>query len=350
MTTNTIQAQTDQEIVAGIDTHQDSHHVAVLDITGRLVADEAFPATTLGFAALLSWISVFGTLQRIAVEGTSSYGAALTRYLLAQNVTVIEVPPGDKAERRRRGKTDAFDAEAAARRALSDTNPRVPKDTTSTVEALRLLTKTRKLLVKQQKEIAGQVDQFLITAPDTLRELTRTGVRKTRMTRLNNLPDASTGDVVTDTLTGLLRQHAIRWLALHEHAAALEKTLAELVHLRAPQLLEVYCVGPVTAAELLVAVGENGHRIRTEAALAKLFGAAPQPVSSGKTNRHRLSRGGNRQANCALYQIIIARLCHEQRTRDYRDTHLAAGKTTKDTIRLLKRALCRELFPHLCRP
>jgi transposase len=350
MTTNTMQAQTARVIVAGIDTHQESHHVAVLDTAGRLVADEAFPATTLGFAALLSWISAFGTLLRVGVEGTSSYGAALTRFLLAQNVAVIEVPPGDKAERRRRGKTDAFDAEAAARRALSDTAARLPKDTTSTVEALRLLTKTRKLLVKQQKEIAGQVDQFLITAPDTLRELSRAGVRKTRMTRLKKLPEVGTGDIVTDTLTGLLRQHAIRWLALHEDAAAIEETLAELVELRAPRLLEVYCVGAVTAAELLVAVGENGHRIRSEAALAKLFGAAPQPVSSGKTNRHRLSRGGNRQANCALYQIVIARLCHEQRTRDYRDAHLTAGKTTKDTIRLLKRALCRELFPLLCRP
>lgn len=350
MTTNTVQAQPGREIVAGIDTHQDSHHVAVLDTAGRLVADQAFPATTAGFVALLSWIAVFGTLLRIGVEGTSSYGAALTRFLLAQNVSVIEVPPGDAAARRRRGKTDAFDAEAAARRALEERSPRIPKDTTSTVEALRLLSATRNLLVKQQKEITGQVDQFLITAPDALRDLPREGTRKTRMRRLAALPDATTGDVVTDTLTRLLRQHAIRWIALDTDAAALEKQLRVLVELRAPRLLEVYCVAAITAAELLVAVGENGHRIRNEAALAKLFGAAPQPVSSGKTHRHRLSRGGNRQANSALYQIAVVRLSHEQRTRDYRDAHLAAGKTTKDTLRLLKRALCRELFPHLCRP
>jgi transposase len=350
MTRNTVQAQSVREIVAGIDTHQDSHHVAVLDTAGRVVADQAFPATAAGFAALLSWIGVFGTLLRIGVEGTSSYGAALTRFLLAQNVSVIEVPPGDAAARRRRGKTDAFDAEAAARRALDEQSARIPKDTTSTVEALRLLSTTRNLLVKQQKEITGQVDQFLITAPDTLRDLPREGTRRTRMRRLAALPDTASGDVVTDTLTRLLRQHATRWLTLDSDATAIEKTLRELIELRAPRLLEVYCVAAVTAAQLLVAVGENGHRIRSEAALAKLFGAAPQPVSSGKTNRHRLSRGGNRQANCALHQIAIARLGHEQRTRDYRDAHLAAGKTTKDTLRLLKRALCRELFPHLCRP
>ncbi|ROS46556.1 IS110 family transposase [Rathayibacter sp. PhB185] len=350
MTTNTVQAQPDREIVAGIDTHENSHHVAVLDSTGRLLGDEAFPATSTGFIELLSWVSVLGTLVRVAVEGTSSYGAALTRYLLAENVDVIEVPPGDKAQRRRRGKTDAFDAEAAARRALAETSPRIPKDTTSSVEALRLLSNTRNLLVKQQKEIAGQIDQFLITAPDTLRELSREGTRKTRMRRLAELPETATADIVTDTLTRLLRQHATRWLTLDADATAIEKQLRTLIEIRAPKLLEVYCVAAVTAAQLLVAVGENGHRIHSEAALAKLFGAAPQPVSSGKTNRHRLSRGGNRQANCALHQISIARLCHEQRTRDYRDTHLADGKTKKDILRLLKRALCRELFPLLCRP
>jgi len=350
MTTTTVQTQSGGEIVAGIDTHQDSHHVAVLDSTGRLLADAAFPATSVGFVALLSWIGAFGTLLRIGIEGTSSYGAAVTRFLVAQNVTVIEVPPGDKAQRRRRGKTDAFDAEAAARHALADTHPRIPKDTTFTVEALRLLSRTRNLLVTQQKEIAGQVDQFLITAPDSIRDLPRHGIRRTRMRRLAALPDTTTGDVVTDTLTALLRQHATRWLALDTDTTTLEKQLRDLIELRAPRLLEVYCVAAITAAELLIAVGENGHRIRNEAALAKLFGAAPQPVSSGKTNRHRLSRGGNRKANSALYQIAVIRLSHDQRTRNYRDTHLATGKTTKDTIRLLKRALCRELFPHLCRP
>lgn len=336
-------------VFVGVDTHKKSHHGAVIDEAGRLLADRKFAATTAGYAALLAWALTLGVVVRAGIEGTASYGAGLTRFLTTERVPVVEVPPGDRALRRLRGKNDASDAEAAARRALAETRPRIPKDTTGPVESIRQLNVARNLLVKQQRETMLQIDQFLVTGPDTLRErfAQRTPIALAKALAATE-PD--TGDPVADSLVGVLQTLARRWQDTRGQVEKMARTLQAMIHAHLPALLDVDGIGPITAATLLTAVGGNGTRIRSEAALARLFGAAPIPASSGNTDRHRLSRGGNRQANSALYRIAIVRLSHDQKARNYRDAHLAHGKTRKDVIRLLKRAICREIFPILCRP
>ena len=118
----------------------------------------------------------------------------------------------------------------------------------------------------------------------------------------------------------------------------------------APQLLELYGVGPDTAATLLVAAGDNPHRIKSEAAWAHLCGVAPIPASSGKTVRHRLNRGGNRQANSALYRIVVSRLSGDEPTKTYMTRRLEEGRTRKEIIRCLKRYVARDIYKHLPRP
>ncbi|THG28297.1 IS110 family transposase [Glaciibacter flavus] len=334
-------------MTVGIDTHKDTHHAAVLGPAGQLIATSSFPTTGPGYAALLLWASGLGPIGKVGMEGTASYGAGLARYLTGHGMAVFEVPPGDKALRRLRGKTDASDAEAAARRVLADPQPAIPKTTDGTFAVLRQLYVARKLLVKMQTELSNQIGQLLITGPDDIRARYSTGTTLARMRQLVSTTPEIT-DPVERLMIDLLRDLATRWLDLRTRTRQLHDQIHELVTLHAPALLSRCGVGAITAAALLTAVGGNGNRIRSEAALAMLFGAAPIPVQSGTTNRHRISHGGNRDANCALHQIAIARLGHDPRSQTYRDTHLAHGKTKKDVIRLIKRALCRELFPLLC--
>jgi transposase len=336
-------------VVVGVDTHKKTHHAAAVDEAGRLLADRKFAATTAGYAALLAWASTLGVVARVGIEGTASYGAGLTRFLTSRQVEAVEISPGDKALRRLRGKSDASDAEAAARRALAETRPRVPKDTTGPVESIRQLNVARNLLVKQQRETMLQIDQFLITGPDTIRERFD---RRTPIARAKALASSTpeNDDPVTATLLGVLRTLALRWQDTRAHVERIARELETMIAAHRPELLAVNGIGPITAATLLTAVGGNGSRIRSEAALARLFGAAPIPASSGQTHRYRLSRGGDRKANSALYRIAIVRLSHDPAARDYRDIRLAKGKTRRDVIRLLKRAICREIYPILCRP
>jgi len=336
-------------VVVGVDTHKNTHHAAAVDEAGRLLGDQKFAATRAGYAALLAWASTLGVVARVGIEGTASYGAGLTRFLTARQVEAVEISPGDRALRRLRGKSDASDAEAAARRALAETRPRVPKDTTSPVESIRQLNVVRNLLVKQQRETMLQIDQFLITGPDTVREQFDRPTPIARATALASaLPDDD--DPVAASLLGVLRMLARRWQDTRAQVDQLALELQAMVATQRPALLAVDGIGPVTAATLLAAVGGNGNRIRSEAALARLFGAAPIPASSGQTHRYRLSRGGDRQANSALYRIAIVRLSHDPAARNYRDIRLARGKTRRDVIRTLKRAICREIYPLLCCP
>ena len=128
-----------RRVIGGVDAHAERHHAAALDDRGELLGARSFPASGAGYRALLAWLRRFGTLDRVGVESTGSYAAALTRYLVAEGVRVLEVNQPHAHTHRRRGKTDAIDAELAARHALSLANPVVPKDTTGIVEAIRQL-------------------------------------------------------------------------------------------------------------------------------------------------------------------------------------------------------------------
>jgi transposase len=342
----TNQASPAQGVFVGVDTHRDRHHAAVIDRLGRELADRGFPASPSGYRQLAEWVEQFHPVEIAAVEGTSSYGAALTRALQERGWRVVETSPADKSDRRRRGKTDAADAFTAARAALSGRAAAVPKDSTGIVEAIRLVRETRRLVVRQQTQIMNQIRAFLVTAPAELREQFRqpTALRLAQAL-IQQRPEGT--DQVSAALTGVLAMHARRWLDCRQEARNLQRQLQELLEQVAPPLLKVPAVGPDTAAALLVAAGQNSGRIRSEAALAHLFGISPIPVSSGNSSRFRCDRGGNRDGHAAIHRIALGRLRHDPRTVDYNSRTMVRGKTRRDAIRLLKRHLVREIHPIL---
>lgn len=336
-----------RKIILGVDTHKDFHHVAVITALGASIADRRFEATPTGYAELLDWAGSHGDVLRAGVEGTGSYGAGLTARLRALGWDVIDVIAPDKQERRLRGKTDQIDAYSAARAVLSRRATTVPKVRDGQVEAIRALRTTRRLLVKQRTETINQLQGLIVSAPEELRVKLAGQTRKNLALASSKLRDRAADDVVTAATKDAARSLGRRFLDLTVEAARLEKRILAVVTEYAPELLSIHGVGPDVAAALLTVTGENVDRIGSESALAHLAGTAPIPASSGKTNRHRLNRGGNRQGNAAFHRIVLVRMKTHPETRAYIEKTLARGKTKRDAMRLLKRYLAREIFPIL---
>jgi transposase len=335
----------DQRVVVGIDTHKNTHHAAVLDARGALLDDESFPATTAGYAQLLEWARRHGEIDTIGIEGADSYGAGLTRALQAAGIRVIAVPTSDKAARARRGKTDQLDAITAARHVLAGTGLGTPKDTTGTVEAIRILSTERDSLIKARTAAMNSLKQLLITAPAALRERLQPLTRARLLTAASRLrPDPARLGEPEQATKHALRAYATRIQRYDRDIRDADTTLTGLVASLTPRLLAAPGIGVHCAAQLLMTAAQNADRITSDAAFARLCGAAPIPVSSGNTHRMRLHRGGDRQANKALYLIIINRLRNDERTIAYRDRKLAQGHTTKDITRALKRYVARETY------
>lgn len=335
------------KIIAGIDTHKDFHHVAVISALGEELGDLQFPTTPAGYADILAFLRSHGTVIRVGIEGTGSYGAAITKRLQAAGMTVIDVIAPDKQERRLRGKTDQIDAYSAARAVLSRRASTIPKQRDGAVEAIRIARTYRKMLVKQRTELMNQLKAFLVTSPESFRERFSglTGVRLTRA--LAALVEDPASDIVTAALIVVLRSEARRHIDLTTETDALNKALRTAVTSYAPELLAVHGVGPDVACSILVAGGQNIGRLHSEGALAHLVGTAPVPASSGKTTRFRLNKGGNRDGNAAFHRIVLVRMKSHPATRDYVTKTLARGKTKRDAMRLLKRYVAREIFPIL---
>ncbi|WP_460524439.1 IS110 family RNA-guided transposase, partial [Humibacter antri] len=330
-------------VIVGVDTHADTHHAAVIDMHGRHLADHGFPTTIAGYQQLLDWAAGLGQIDTVGIELTGSYGAALTRHLTAAGVTVREVNTTDKATRARRGKDDQIDAYSAAEKVLAGMATAIPKDTTGNTEAIRVLTLTRNSAVTARTTTWNQVKAVLVTAPAPLREQLR-GLSKARLkTTLAHMETPAGTDTVTTATITALRRLATRIITLSTEILDADRDLNTLVAATAPTLLTRPGINTHTAARFLICVADNGGRIRSEAALARLTGACPVPVSSGKTNRMRLNRGGDRQANSALHMVIVSRLKYDNTTRDYRDRTLARGHSNRDAIRSLKRALARAI-------
>lgn len=337
----------DRKIIVGVDTHKDFHHVAVITALGEAVEDRRFDATPAGYDELFGWLESHGQVVRVGVEGTGSYGAALTVRLRAAGIEVIDVIAPDKQERRLRGKTDRIDAYSAARAVLARRATTIPKTRDGEVEALRVLRAGRRLLVKQRTETMNQLKGFLVSAPEQLRAKLAGlhGVKLARACR--RLRQSASDDTVTAATVQMLRSLGQRWLQQKAEADQLQDRIGELVADYAPELLAVHGVGPDVAATLLAVTGQNADRLTSESALAHLAGTAPIPASSGKTHRHRLNRGGNRQGNAAFHRIVLVRMKSHPPTREYLAKTLARGKTKRDAMRLLKRYLAREIFPIL---
>ena len=333
------------EIAGGVDTHQDTHTAAVVDTTGRPLGDRQFPATAAGYRRLLAWLRSFGTLLVVGVEGTGVYGAGLARHLAGEGIAMVEVDRPDRKARRFTGKSDPLDAQAAARAALAGVRTGIPKARDGQVEALRNLRVARRSAVDQRADVMRRIKTLLVTAPDALREQLR-GLSDARLlaTCLALRPDTTRVGEPIQAVKVAVRSLARRHAALTQEITELDALIAPLVEQINPRLLELNGVGPDVAGQLLVTAGQNTGRLHSEAAFAMLCGVAPIPASSGKTHRHRLNRSGDRQANAALYRIVLCRMRWDPRTRAYVTRRTAEGLSKKDIIRCLKRYIAREIY------
>jgi transposase len=317
-------------ITGGVDTHADTHVAAALDPIGGLLGVQEFPATATGYACLLGWLGGFGTVCLVGIEGTGSYGAGLARHVTAAGVRVVEVDRSDRQDRRRQGKSDPLDAVSAARAAQSGRARGAPKGRDGAVEAIRTLMAAKRSARSERTQTINQARALVLTGPDDLR------ARFARHT-------------VAALVAGLasLRELGRRAEFLDGQIERLDELIIPLVTARAPSLLALHGVGPGTAALLLIAAGDHPERLRPEAAWAHLCAVAPIPASSGKVTRRRLNPSGNREANHALWRIVITRMSAHPPTRAYVERRTAEGLSKKEIIRCLKRYVAREVYRHL---
>lgn len=336
------------QITAGVDTHKDTHTAAVLDNNGCLLGVSEFPATAAGFACLELWMEAFGEVGCVGIEGTGSYGAGLTQYLQTKGVSVLEVCRPNRQLRRRNGKSDPADAEAAARAVLSGQALGTPKSKDGPVEAMRLLRTERKSAIKARTQAANQIHATIITAPEGLRQqLRRQSLRGIVKTAAAFRVALEPGCSLLATIRYVLRGLARRWRTLNEEIQRVDQILASMVKKLAPELIKRPGIGREVASALLVAAGDNPERLRSEGAFAALCGVSPVDASSGRQHRHRLNRGGNRDANRALWVIACSRMRCDARTREYVTRRTEQGLSRKEILRCLKRYIAREIFNQL---
>ena len=339
------------QIIGGVDTHQDLHTAAVVSHDGTVLGTESFSTTRAGYRATLRWFRSHGELLRVGVESTGTYGAGITRHLALSGIPVLEVTGPDPASRRAKGKDDALDAISAAEAARTRRRVQVAKDRSGSVEALRVLRTTRKTAIKCRRAALQQLHNTIVAAPEEVRDQVR---NLTRMQRLRTCaawrPDTvGYRDPVVATKLSL-KSLARRILDINDEIAELDRFIVPLVEELAPSLLELEGVGTENAGAVMVAVGDNPDRLRSEASFAMMCGVCPIPASSGKTQRHRLNRGGNRQANSALHMVVVCRMRTDERTRAYVARRTLEGLSKREIMRCLKRYVAREIYRVLTAP
>jgi transposase len=330
--------------VIGVDTHKDFHVAHGKDQLGKPLGELTVPADQDGYRQLLAWARGLGVVEAFGIEGTGSYGAGLTRHLTAAGEVVVEVGRPNRQHRARHGKSDSADADAAAGAVLAGTGLGVPKTADGPVEMIRMLHLTRASAVRAKRAAVTTMHDLLVTGPDEIRERLR-GLSAHKLVRTcAAMTPAPTPSMPAEAAQTALVTLARRCLALDAEAKALEAQIAALVRATCPGLLELVGVGPEIAAMMLITIGDNAGRLSSEAALAKLCGVSPIDASSGRQIRHRLNRGGNRQANRALHTLVVVRLRMHPPTQAYMTRRLTEGKTKAEIMRCLKRYVIRELF------
>ena len=333
-------------ILIGVDTHKAAHVAVAVTALGARVAACSAPADRDGYAALLAWARALGRVEAFGVEGTGSYGAGLTSFLRRHDVRVVEVSPGDRRTRRTNGKDDTLDAERAARALLAGTATAVPKTADGCSEMVRQLKIARDTAVKARAAAMIALKQLLVNAPPELREVLEPLTDAPLLTRCAALAVPPVGEVRTPAASV---RHALRALArrcrlLSEEIATHDELLDALTAEAVPTLRAAFGMGVDVAAEMLIVVGDNPERIRSEAAFAKLCGACPIPASSGATHRHRLFRGGHRHANAALHRVALVRRRWHEPTKKYAERRTGEGLSKRDVLRCFKRFVAREVY------
>ena len=280
-------------VVIGVDTHQDEHVAVAIDRQGVRLGEHQVPANTTGYRELERWSRDMGEIRTFGIEGTGSYGAGIARFLTAQGHAVIEVNRPDRSTRHRKGKSDPTDAEMAARAVLAGVADATPKSGDGEVEMIRMLKSAKDSAVKARTQAVNQMKALVVTAPAQLRE-TLDGLSPADFTSRCARLRPGHVDNPTAAAKYALRSLACRCRQLSQEIKNLENELTRLTGTASPALLNIFGIGPDTAAALLMAAGSNPERLHSEAAFASLCGVNPIPASSGKTNRHRLNRGGDR--------------------------------------------------------
>jgi transposase len=334
-------------VTLGVDTHAEQHVAAALDERGRLLGTCTLPTTAAGFAELLRWASQYGELATVGMEGTGSYGAGLARWLRKRSIAVIEVDRPDRRTRRRRGKSDSVDAEAAARAVLAGTATAQPKAGTGPMEMVRALRVARQSALKARTQAANELHALVVTAPEAIRAQLRQLKLPKLVTRALAFRRSKQLTTPTAATKLALKSIAMRYRQLSAEIDALDQHLDQLVAEAAPALVAIKGVGTDIASTLMTIAGDNPERLVSEGAFAHLVGVAPIEASSGKITRYRLNRGGDRQGNRALYLLAVGRMGWDPATRAYVERRTAEGRTKPEIIRCLKRYIARELYPVL---
>ena len=331
------------QMVIGVDTHQDQHVAVVIDRLGVRLAERHAPATTCGYGELERWSRSLGKIRAFGIEGTGSYGAGFARFLTRRGYTVVEVNRPDRSTRYRKGKSDPTDAEMAARAVLAGVADASPKSGQGEAEMIRMIKSAKVSAVKARTQAVNQMKALVVTAPAELRETldglpTAALAARCKGLRPGRLDDLTAAAKYTLSIAGPPLRSAKSGdrgpgnRAGTTHPAGCAKLAP---HLRRRTR---HCGGNHDCR------GDNPHRLHSEAAFASLCGANPIPASSGKTNRHRLNRSGDRQANAALYRIVLVRLRHDVRTKEYMRRRTGDGMSKSEVIRCLKRYVAREVF------
>jgi transposase len=338
-----------RSVVGGIDTHSEVHVAAALDNVGELLGTDSFSADPVGYSALLSWLGSFGQLAKVGVEGTGSYGAGLCRFLMRKGIEVVEVDRQNRQARRNAGKSDPLDAVEAARAALSGKASGQAKSRDGWVEALRVLLVAKRSARTARVKALTQMRAVVYSAPDELRVRFEGLSISAFVSAAQSLRRSRARDQVSAATKASLSSLAHRVADLEAEIDDLDALIGPLVRANAPELLAIRGVGIDTAASLLVAAGDNPQRLRSEAAWAHLCGVSPLEASSGKVTRHRLNRGGDRQANCALWHVVISRLASDPATQAYMERRVKEGRSKREVVRVLKRYAAREVYRALPR-
>jgi transposase len=329
------------EVVIGVDTHRDGHALALVDArTGLLLAEARLPANRNGYRQALRLGRRAGGARAWAIEGAGSYGASLARFLARAGERVLEVErPTRQRGRDGRLKDDRLDALRAARALLAGEAARAAGER----EGVRCLLVAREAAVDERRAGLNQLRALALTAPDELRASLQGLAKGALIKRCRSLRPAAIREPQLQATALALKSCARRVELATSEAKTLERELRRRLRARCAWLLALPGVGPISAACVVVAWSHPG-RLKSEAAFARLGGAAPIPASSGNVVRYRLDRGGDRKLNRALHQIIVSRHKCDPRTIAYIKRRQAEGKSVREAIRCLKRYLARSLF------
>jgi transposase len=272
-------------VIGGVDTHADVHVAAAVDLNGGLLGVESVPVDGAGYELLTAWLAAFGPIVRVGVEGTGSCGVGLTRYLHSEGIVVVEVDRPNRQMRRRLGKSDPIDAEAAARAALSGSAKTSPKRRDGAVEQMRVLMVARRSARMQRNQTLNQLRQVVICGPDEIRARFNDRYKTGLVSEAAAMRPRKGSDPITYTTYVVIRGLARRIKDLDDEMRTLDDALTGLIGETAPSLLGCHGVGVVTAATLLITAGDNPDRLHAERSWAHLCGVTPVPAVSAPDQR-----------------------------------------------------------------